>query len=142
MKQSESGPVIVMRNGKAVAVLLAITDNDELERLILAHSPKFRAILEKLRRQIEKTGGIPHDQFWREVEAESRHDSAEAEGKPASPESRVENREHAKRRHGGIVALPARPSHLPSEYDSETVWHFETEAQPNRGVWCQKSPPL
>src|ERR1700722_10629810 len=71
LKESESGPVIVTRNGRAVAVLLAITDDDELERLILAHSPKFRAMIDKSRRQIEETGGIPHEQFWREVEAET-----------------------------------------------------------------------
>jgi prevent-host-death family protein len=74
LKESQEGPVIVTRNGKAVAVLLAVTDDDELERLVLAHSPKFRAILEKSRHQIEETGGIPHDVFWREVEAESRGD--------------------------------------------------------------------
>src|SRR5204862_1880705 len=71
LKESEQGPVVVTRNGKAVAVLLAVTDDDELERLVLAHSPKFQAILDKSRRQIEETGGIPHDVFWREVEAEN-----------------------------------------------------------------------
>src|SRR5437868_14206593 len=79
VKESQEGPVIVTRNGKAVAVLLAVTDEDELERLVLAHSPKFRAILDKSRRQIEETGGIPHDVFWREVEAESREDIAKGE---------------------------------------------------------------
>ena len=67
-----NGPVIVTRNGKAVAVLLAVTDEEELERLVLAHSPKFQALLDKSRQQIEETGGIPHEQFWREVEAETR----------------------------------------------------------------------
>ena len=64
--------MVVTRNGKAVAVLLAVRDEDELERLVLAHSPKFQAILDKSRRQIEETGGIPHDEFWRQVEAETR----------------------------------------------------------------------
>jgi prevent-host-death family protein len=72
VKESAKGPVIVTRNGKAVAVLLAVKDDDELERLVLAHSPKFQALLDKSRRQIEETGGIPHEQFWREVQAESR----------------------------------------------------------------------
>jgi prevent-host-death family protein len=72
LKESEQGPVVVTRNGKAVAVLLAVTDDDELERLVLAHSPKFQAILDKSRRQVEQTGGIPHEQFWREVKAEAR----------------------------------------------------------------------
>src|SRR5437762_1462576 len=75
LKESKEGPVIVTRNGKAVAVLLAVTDEDELERLVLAHSPKFQALLDKSRRQIEETGGISHDVFWREVEAESRKDA-------------------------------------------------------------------
>jgi prevent-host-death family protein len=72
LNQSREGPVIVTRNGKAVAVLLAVTDDADLERLVLAHSPKFRAILDKSRRQIEDTGGISHDDFWREVEVENR----------------------------------------------------------------------
>jgi prevent-host-death family protein len=75
LKKSQEGPVIVTRNGKPVAVLLAVTDEDELERLVLAHSPKFQAILDKSRGQIEDTGGIPHDQFWREVSAENRKDN-------------------------------------------------------------------
>ena len=83
LKESQEGPVVVTRNGKAVAVLLAVTDEDELERLVLAHSPKFQAILDKSRRQIEETGGIPHDVFWREVEAESREDAGK--GKQGQP---------------------------------------------------------
>jgi prevent-host-death family protein len=81
LKECQEGPVVVTRNGKAVAVLLAVTDDDELERLILAHSPKFQALLDKSRRQIEETGGIPHEQFWREVKAESRADARK--GKPS-----------------------------------------------------------
>src|SRR5271157_619187 len=75
LKESQQGPVVVTRNGKAVAVLVAVTDDDELERLVLAHSPKFKALLDKSRRQIEETGGIPHEQFWREVAAESSDDA-------------------------------------------------------------------
>jgi hypothetical protein len=52
--------------------LLSVADDDELERLVLAHSPKFQALLDKSKRQIAKTGGIPHDAFWREVKTESR----------------------------------------------------------------------
>src|SRR5947209_6805038 len=82
LKESQEGPVIVTRNGKAVAVLLAVTDEDELERLVLAHSPKFQALLDKSRRQIEETGGIPHDVFWREVEAETRRSAEKARPTP------------------------------------------------------------
>src|SRR5438128_10380323 len=78
LKDSEQAPVVVTRNGKAVAVLLAVTDDDELERLVLGHSPKFQTLLDKSRRQIEETGGIPHDVFWREVDAESRKSAGKA----------------------------------------------------------------
>jgi prevent-host-death family protein len=78
LKESREGPVIVTRNGKAVAVLVAVTDEEELERLLLAHSPRFQALLDRSRRQIEETGGIPHDEFWREVEAESRENAGTA----------------------------------------------------------------
>jgi prevent-host-death family protein len=72
LNETQEGPVVVTRNGKAVAVLIAVTDDDELERLLLAHSRKFQALLDKSRRQVEETGGIPHDEFWREVKSESR----------------------------------------------------------------------
>jgi antitoxin (DNA-binding transcriptional repressor) of toxin-antitoxin stability system len=79
LKEGEEEPVIVTRNGKAIALLLAVTDEDDLERLALAYSPRFQAMLEKSRRQIEKTGGIPHDVFWRDVEAEAHKDAGHAD---------------------------------------------------------------
>jgi len=48
-----------------VAVLLSVEDEEELERLILANSPKLRAILESARQQIQETGGIQHEDLWR-----------------------------------------------------------------------------
>ena len=87
LKEAEQGPVVITRNGKAVAVLLAVTDHDELERLVLAHSPKFQALLDKSRRQIEETGGIPHEQFWREVNAESRQRVSKGDGTRRSKRS-------------------------------------------------------
>ena len=71
LKSSADGPVVVTRHGKPVAVLLSIEDEDELERLVLAYTPKFRGILEAAREQIRETGGIGHEEFWQEVEAET-----------------------------------------------------------------------
>ena len=71
LKASEEGPVVVTRNGKPVAVLLGIEDEDELERLVLAYSKRFRSVLEAARQQIRDGKGIPHEQFWQEVEAET-----------------------------------------------------------------------
>ena len=72
LKASASGPVVVTRNGKAVAVLLGVNDDEELERLLLAHSPKLRAILDAAERRIEEGAGIGHDEFWQQVESANR----------------------------------------------------------------------
>jgi prevent-host-death family protein len=71
LEESKSGPVIVTKNGKAVAVLLAVEDEDELERLILAYSPKFQAIMRKGKAQIKAGESLSHEKFWEEVEAEA-----------------------------------------------------------------------
>jgi prevent-host-death family protein len=68
LKESEHGAVIVTRNGKPVAALLAVRDDDELERLVLAHSAHLRTILETARQQISEGAGIGHEDFWKEME--------------------------------------------------------------------------
>lgn len=70
LKESETGPVVITQNGKPTAVLLTIADEDEIERLTLAYSSKFRAILQAGRDEIAATGGIPHDEFWQQVAEE------------------------------------------------------------------------
>lgn len=70
LKTSEEGPVVVTKNGRPVAMLLSITDEEEIERLVLAYSPKFQSILEVAEQQIREGKGIKHEDFWQEVEAE------------------------------------------------------------------------
>lgn len=77
---SAAGPVVVTRNGKAVAVLLGVSDDDELERLLLAHSPKLRAILDAADRRIDGGSGIGHDEFWQKVESANRARDANGKG--------------------------------------------------------------
>jgi len=68
LEQAETeGPVIITRNGKAVAVLIAPRDDDDLERLVLSRSPRFQAFLSKSRRSIQAGYGLPADEFWRTV---------------------------------------------------------------------------
>src|SRR5207253_1161539 len=68
LKASEGGPVVVTRNGKPVAVLVGVQDEEEIERLLMAYSPQLRAILDRSRKQIAEGGGIGHEQFWAELE--------------------------------------------------------------------------
>lgn len=72
VKASTDGPVVVTRSGKPVAVLVGIQDEDEIERLLMAYSPKLRAILDKSRQQIADGKSMKHDEFWDKVESQAR----------------------------------------------------------------------
>ena len=72
LKDSKQGPVVVTRNGRPAAVLLSVEDEDDLDRLMMAYSPKLQKILTLARQQIKEHGGIPHDDFWKEMEAMKR----------------------------------------------------------------------
>src|SRR5687768_11046656 len=85
LEAAAKGPVVVTRNGKAVAVLLGVHDDDELERLILAHSPKLNAILDAAERRIKEGAGIGHDEFWKRVESSKRPRRRNANGKTSKP---------------------------------------------------------
>lgn len=67
LEQCEDGPIIVTKNGRPVAVLVSVSEQDELERLVLAHTPKFRRLLDAAERRIRQTGGIKHEDFWGSV---------------------------------------------------------------------------
>lgn len=69
LKASEAGPVIVTRNGRPVAVIVGMHDEDEIERLLMAYSPRLQAILEASRKQIREGDALSHKEFWAEVEA-------------------------------------------------------------------------
>ena len=69
LKASEKGPVVVTRQGKPVAVLLATYREEDLERLMMGHSPKLQAILQAARKRFRSGAGIPHEIFWKEVKA-------------------------------------------------------------------------
>jgi prevent-host-death family protein len=69
LKECKKGPVVVTRNGRPAAVLLSVEDEDELERLAMAYSPKLQKILTLARQQIKEHAGIPHVDFWKAAEA-------------------------------------------------------------------------
>lgn len=68
VKSSAEGPVVVTRNGRPVAVLVGIEDEDEIERLLMNYSPRLQAILNASRKQMRDQDVLPHDQFWTELD--------------------------------------------------------------------------
>ena len=61
------GPLVITRNGKAVAILLVPYDDDDLERLMLGRSPRFQALLSRSRQSIKEGKGLPEAAFWETV---------------------------------------------------------------------------
>jgi|GEM_PF-324867 len=72
LKASATTPVVVTRNGRAVAVLLGVNDDNELERLLPAHSWKLRAILDAADCRIDVGAGLTHAELWHAVESGKR----------------------------------------------------------------------
>ena len=69
--RADEGPLVITRNGKAVGVLLIPRDDADLERLLLARSPRFRALLQRSRRSIGQGEGLSEKTFWETVRCRS-----------------------------------------------------------------------
>lgn len=59
--------MIVTKNGKPVAVLVGVSDEDEIERLVFACSKNIRTLLDAAEKRIQAGGGIEHDELWRQL---------------------------------------------------------------------------
>lgn len=70
------GPIVITRNGKAVGVLLAPVDDDDLERLLLGRSPRFQAMLGRSRKSIAEGKGLSETNFWSAVKQRTRKKKA------------------------------------------------------------------
>ena len=56
--ESQESPIVVTHNGRPVALIVAITDEDDLDSLLLTHNPRFIELLEEARQRVRTTGGI------------------------------------------------------------------------------------
>jgi PHD/YefM family antitoxin component YafN of YafNO toxin-antitoxin module len=75
---------VVTRNGRPVAVLVGVEDEDEIERLLMAYSPRLRAICDLSRQQIAEGKGVSHEEFWAGVDVyKSLKPRAKAKAKSA-----------------------------------------------------------
>lgn len=56
--ESHESPIIVTRNGRPVAMIIAIEDEDDLDSLLLVHDQRFLRLLEEARQRVRTTGGL------------------------------------------------------------------------------------
>lgn len=76
------GPVVITRNGKAVAVLIAPASEDDLEQLLLSRSKMLVTILERSRQSLREGKGIPAKEFWKQIKGRAKPRGGKA--KPAT----------------------------------------------------------
>lgn len=69
--ESHESPVVVTRNGRPVAMLIAIEEDDDLDSLLLVHNPRFLQLLEEARQRVRVTGGVPLAEFRRRLNVAS-----------------------------------------------------------------------
>lgn len=73
LQQTE--PVVVTQHGRMTAVLVPIKSEDDVERLVLANNTELMKLLDDASRRVKKTGGIPHDEFWKRIDAKYKKTS-------------------------------------------------------------------
>jgi prevent-host-death family protein len=83
LKASKEGPIVVTQNGRPVAVIVGVQDEDEVERLAMAYSPRLREIVEESRKQIREGDVLSHAEIWAEVEASRKSKPRGRKPRPA-----------------------------------------------------------
>jgi len=66
--ESSESPVIVTRNGRPVAMIIGVQNEDDLDSLLLAHNPRFVQLLEEARQRVRMTGGVSLADFRQHLE--------------------------------------------------------------------------
>jgi prevent-host-death family protein len=61
---AERTPVVLTRNGKAVAVVIAPVDEDDLERLVMSRSKSLQRLLRESREQIARGEVLTADEVF------------------------------------------------------------------------------
>ena len=76
IEQSQTeGPVVIIRNRKAIAVIVSTVYDDDVESLVLARSPRLQKLLKKSRASIAAGRGLSSKEFWSAVSKQRRGDA-------------------------------------------------------------------
>ena len=68
IKESRKGAVVITKNGRPTAVLLSVTNDDQLEQILLSQSKMLKNILDKSEKNILSGHKIKHKDFWEELD--------------------------------------------------------------------------
>ncbi len=63
--------VVITKRGKPSAILIPVKSEDDLERALLARSPRFQKMITEAREEYEAGQTLPSDVFWEQVMGEN-----------------------------------------------------------------------
>jgi len=64
---AKESAIVVTRNGKPVALLTPILEDDDLDSLLLTHDRRFTRLLAQARERVRAGRYLTNEQFWREL---------------------------------------------------------------------------
>ena len=64
---AKESAIVVTRNGKPVALLTSILEDDDLDTLLLTHDRTFIRLLTQARERVRAGRYLTNEQFWREL---------------------------------------------------------------------------
>ena len=70
VKETESGPVVITKNGKPCAALVHLGEDEDMEIFMLSHSPRFLELVDRAAARTQKEGGTPLSKLTKEVRAQ------------------------------------------------------------------------
>lgn len=64
VEQCREGPVVITKNGRPAAMLVCVSDEDDLERMLVSYSPRLRRLLDQAAANARAGRRLSHDEFW------------------------------------------------------------------------------
>lgn len=72
VKETESGPIVITKNGKPCAALVHLAPDQDMETFLLSHSPRFLDRLDKAAEKTRRQGGTPLSELAKDLASQGR----------------------------------------------------------------------
>jgi prevent-host-death family protein len=86
IERSSEEAVIITKNGKPCAILIGVTEEDDLEHYVISYNKRLREILAQSIQSAKEKGVLSHEEVWARVKEQSggkKKASRTASEKPA-----------------------------------------------------------
>ena len=67
VKETESGPIVITKNGKPCAALVHLAEDEDMETFMLSHSPRFLDLIDRAAEKTRHEGATPLSALVKEL---------------------------------------------------------------------------